>query len=377
MKPRNLLLRNSQSPGDVLMLTAAVRDLHRQHPGKFRTAVATSAGAIWEGNPHVWKSGKDESGSQEVEAPVEEIVCEYPLIHRSNTGPWHFIHAFHQFLGERLGVRIEPTEFRGDIHLSAKEKSWISQVQEISKVAVPFWIVVSGGKLDFTAKWWDPARMQKVVDHFAGRILFVQVGEKGHHHPALSGVMDLRGKTDLRQLIRLMHHAQGVVCPVTFAMHLAAAVEVRGKCEAYPRGMPKNRPCVVIAGGREPAQWEAYPHHQYIHTNGALRCCDNGGCWKSRTVPLGDGDPKDASLCVDVVELATGVRKPGKEWGQGDLETGRKGDAMRDGDVRFLPKCLDMISAEEVIRRVELYFNGGAIDYLTAEQAEAAGGAAG
>jgi hypothetical protein len=161
-------------------------------------------------------------------------------------------------------------------------------------------------------------------------------------------------------------------------MHLAAAVEVRGKCEAYPRGMPRNRPCVVIAGGREPAQWEAYPHHQYIHTNGALRCCDNGGCWKSRTVPLGDGDKKDESLCVDVVELATGVRKPGTEWGDAMRDTGcepeRSGDGqrqMQDEALRFLPKCLDMISAEEVIRRVECYFNGGAIDFLTAEQAAA------
>jgi hypothetical protein len=337
------------------MLTAAVRDLHRQHPGKFRTAVATSAGAIWENNPYVIQDG------------TEEIVCEYPLIHRSNTGPWHFIHAFHQFLGERLGVRIEPTEFRGDIHLSPKEKSWISQVQEVTKVPVPFWIVVSGGKFDFTAKWWDPARMQKVVDHFAGRILFVQVGEKGHHHPGLRGVMDVRGKTDLRQLIRLMHHAQGVVCPVTFAMHLAAAVEVRGKCAAYPRGMPKNRPCVVIAGGREPAQWEAYPHHQYIHTNGSLRCCDNGGCWKSRVVPIGDGDKKDESLCVDVVELATGVRKPGREWGA------HPPAKESPAPSTFLPRCLDMISAEEVIRRIEMYFNGGVIDYLTPEQADACG----
>ena len=229
----------------------------------------------------------------------------------------------------------------------------MSQVQEVTKVQVPFWIVVSGGKFDFTAKWWDPARMQKVVDHFAGRILFVQVGEKGHHHPGLRGVMDLRGKTDLRQFIRLMHHAQGVVCPVTFAMHLAAAVEVRGKCEAYPRGMPRNRPCVVIAGGREPAQWEAYPHHQYIHTNDALRCCDNGGCWKSRVVPLSDGDKKDGSLCVDVVSIA--------EIGERNAESG----------IRYLPRCLDMISAEEVIRRVELYFAGGAVDYLTAEQAAA------
>ena len=42
---------------------------------------------------------------------------------------------------------------------------------------------------------------------------------------------------------------------------------------------------MVVAGGREPAQWEAYPHHQFISTNGALRCCEQGGCWKSRCQP--------------------------------------------------------------------------------------------
>ena len=36
-----------------------------------------------------------------------------------------------------------------------------------------------------------------------------------------------------------------------------------------------------------------------------------------------------------------------------------------------------MISADEVIGRVELYFNGGAIDYLTAEQAAAVAGVTG
>lgn len=357
MTKRLLHLRNNQSPGDVLMLTAAVRDLHRLHPGKFRIVVSTSAAAIWDGNHNVEKGV---SAAQILGA--EDIVCEYPLIHKSNTGPWHFIHAFHKFLGKQLGVHLEPTEFRGDIHLSYDERRWISQVQEQTKFAVPFWIIVSGGKFDYTAKWWDSRRMQNVVDYFANRILFVQTGEIAHHHPPLRGVLDLRGKTNLRQFIRLMYHAQGVVCPVTFAMHLAAAVEVRGKCEAYPGGMPKNRPSVVIAGGREPAQWEAYPHHQYIHTNGALRCCDNGGCWRSRTVALGDGDKKDESLCMDVVELATGIRKPGFEWGvhQASKET--------PTPASFLPRCLDMISDTEVIHRIELYFRGGAVDYLTKKQ---------
>ena len=215
-----------------------------------------------------------------------------------------------------------------------------------------------------------------VVERFAGRILFVQVGEAGHHHPALRGVLDLRGRTTLRQLVRLVHHAQGVLCPVTLLMHLAAAVEVGP-------GMPRNRPCVVVAGGREPAQWEAYPHHQYLHTNGALRCCDHGGCWKARVVPLGDGDKMDEArnLCVDVVEMATGRRLRGEAWGR-ERENAQRStsNAQRSTEgaaepftnhsspittTDFLPRCLDMISAEDVIRRIELYFDGGAVPYLT------------
>ena len=306
------------------MLTAAVRDLHRCHPGEFVTDVRTPCPHLWENNPHLTRMEETEPG-------VEIIDCQYPLIHRSNQMPRHFVEGFIDFLGERLGRKITPSAHKGDIHISDREKRWFSQVREVLHEDVPFWIVVAGGKLDYTAKWWDQARFQEVVDHFQGRILFAQIGEKGHHHPALRDVLDLRGKTDLRQFVRLVYHAQGVLCPVTLAMHLAAAVEVKG-------GKPKNRPCVVVAGGREPPHWEAYPHHQFIHTVGALPCCDNGGCWKSRAVPLGDNDRKDHpdNLCVNVVGT--------------------------------LPRCMDMITSAEVIRRIQLYFDGGICDYLQPKQ---------
>jgi ADP-heptose:LPS heptosyltransferase len=318
---RKLILRNGQSPGDIVMLTAAVRDLHRAYPGEFATDVRTPCPAIWEHNPYLTPIADDDPEAQVLD-------CEYPLIHRSNDAPYHFIHGFIEHLNERLGLAVEPTAFRGDIHVSELEKSWFSTVHEIVGEQLPFWIVVAGGKNDYTVKWWDPARYQRVVDHFAGHVLFVQVGEHGHVHPPLRGVIDLRGRTDLRQLIRLVHHAQGVLCPVTLLMHLAAAVECRP-------GMPRNRPCVVVAGGREPPQWEAYPQHQFLHRAGALRCCDNGGCWRSRAVPLGDGDEKDVPehCCVDVVGT--------------------------------LPRCMDLIAAEDVIRAVEVYFEGGALAYLT------------
>lgn len=313
---RKLILKNWLSPGDLIMLTAAVRDLHFSHPGKFQTDVRTPCPALWEHNPYI-------TPLDENDPMVEEIKCEYPLINSSNQLPYHVIHGFRLFLEERLGVHIQPHAFKGDIHISDLEKSWMSQVEETEGLGARFWIIVSGGKTDFTAKWWDPDRAQEVVDYFQNRIRFVQCGEGGHHHPPLRNVINLVGKTDLRQLIRLMWHADGVVCPVTMCMHLAAAVETKP-------GRPKNRSCVVIAGGREPAQWEAYPHHQYLHTNGALPCCDNGGCWKSRVEPLGDGDERDQCLCLRPVTLNSG---------------------------RKLPQCLDMITAKDVIHAIERYLH--------------------
>ena len=115
---------------------------------------------------------------------------------------------------------------------------------------------------------------------------------------------------------------------------------------------------------------EAHPHQQYLHTNGALRCCDQGGCWKARVVPLGDGDGKDApeNLCVDVVELATGRRARGEDWGREHAALFARDGAAAAG---FRPRCLEMISAVDVIRRIELYFEGGALRHLTDEERRA------
>ena len=294
-----------------------MRDLHLTNPGQYLTDVQTSCGALWEHNPYV-------TPLCACDADVEVIDCEYPLINQSNQLPYHFIHGFRLFLSERLGIEIKPHAFKGDIHVTEQEKGWLSQVDEITGTArTPFWIIVSGGKSDYTNKWWDPDRSQAVVDHFKGRLLFVQCGakDKGHTHPELRDVISLVGKTDLRQMVRLMYHAHGVICPVTMYMHLAAAVETAP-------GRPRNRPCVVVAGGREPANWEAYPFHQYLHTNGSLPCCDFGGCWKSRILPLHDGDEKDSSLCIYPIKLLSG---------------------------RTIPKCLDMVTAEAVIQAIERY----------------------
>jgi ADP-heptose:LPS heptosyltransferase/SAM-dependent methyltransferase len=315
---RRLILKSFQSPGDILVLTATVRELHHAHPGEFQTDVRTSADAIWQNNPFLTKL-------EESQADVEHLMMHYPLINQSNQSPYHFLHGYVQYLEQHLGVRIPLTRFKGDIHLSNEEKNAPCPGLE-SGVPESFWIIIAGGKYDFTAKWWSPASYQRVVDHFQGRITFVQCGEQGHWHKPLLGAINLVGKTGLRDFIRLMYHADGVVCPVTFAMHLAAAVETKP-------GRSRCRPCVVIAGGREPPHWEAYPQHQFISTVGTLSCCAEGGCWKSRCQLVGDGDEKDRhNLCDQPIQIAADLR---------------------------IPRCMDMITPDEVIRRIELYYDGG------------------
>lgn len=96
---RKLILKHFLSPGDVVLLTAAIRDLHKCHPNEFLTDVRTSCPQLSENNPYL--TTLDENDPE-----ISIIECHYPLINESNARPFHFIHGFTQFLvgGMRKGV---------------------------------------------------------------------------------------------------------------------------------------------------------------------------------------------------------------------------------------------------------------------------------
>jgi hypothetical protein len=50
---RRLILANHQSPSDIVMVTGAVRDLHRSYPGQFTTDVRTPCESLWDNSPYV------------------------------------------------------------------------------------------------------------------------------------------------------------------------------------------------------------------------------------------------------------------------------------------------------------------------------------
>ena len=319
---QKLILRNYQSPGDLVMMLYAITSLHETYPGEYLTDVRSAAPAIFERNVLI-------THIDDKDPDARLIDMEYPQIHDSNRKPYRFSTAFTAYLADKIDRPIAATDFAGVLPIGPDERGWYSAVREILGRDEPYWVLNAGHKSDFTAKTWSFARYQELVTAMPD-VWFVQVGSKEHIHPELVGdnVINLVGKTDTRQLIRLVYNSFGVISGVSFPMHLAYAVP------AHPRFNRAARANITIAGGREAAHWEQGPSHHYLHTCGMLKCCDSGGCWKSRVVPLNDNDDKDKSLCVAPM-------------------------MMEDG--QWVPKCMAMIEVDEVSRIVRRYMDN--LDY--------------
>lgn len=226
--PRRLILRDFGSAEDALLLTAALRDLHRRHPGRFVTDVRTSWPDLWLHNPHLTPLGDDEAG-------VEIVGCDGPPADAANGPP---APALRRVLGERLGVDAGVGYPWGDVHLAPEERGWFAEIESSRGECPRFWLLDAG-----TPSAWDSAECQRLVDHFRGRIEFVQVGDG--LEAALDGVIDLRAVTAPRPIVRLMHHAEGAVSGSRYLTALAGAVEVRP-------GRGRVRPWVGIDGASGP-----------------------------------------------------------------------------------------------------------------------------
>lgn len=305
--PRKLVLYCRLCPGDILTLTAAVESLHRTYPGEYLTDVRTPVPDIWQGNPWITPIADDDPDAT-------RILMHYPQIDRSNQRPINFLSCYTEYLGEHLGRPLKCVVNRPQIYLSDEEKSWLTLPQQHFHHGrkVPYGVLVAGTKCDYSAKQWAVEYYQEVIDRTLGLIQWVQIGDTEHNHHRLNNCISLLGGTTHRQLHRLVYHAKIGLGPVTYLLHLCAAFDV---------------PYIYLAGGREPVTWINYPKQHTLHTIGALDCCRDGGCWRSRVVPLDDGDEKDGSLCqYPMVGLKSAS-----------------------------PKCMTMIEPEDVTRIVRRY----------------------
>lgn len=291
-----------------MVMTAAVESLHRAYPGRYRVAVNTTCPDIWKHNPRVEELGRAFGGHE-----CAVIELEYPLIHKSNDRPVHFMQGFCDDLASKIGVPVPLSVNRPSLYLSDDER------QNPPDLPRPYVVVNAGTKDDFTAKGAGRKCYQDIADHFRGRLTFVQIGEAHHLHKPLDGVINLIGKTSTRELFRVAHHSAAGVGPITFLHHVYAAL---------------GKPYVCYMGGREPLAWEQYQTAVMLSTHGRLPCCQERACWKSRTVALNDGTKGDKSLC------ALPVLDQGGEW---------------------VPKCMELLGPCGAIEALENMMETGVI----------------
>jgi ADP-heptose:LPS heptosyltransferase len=313
--------------GDTVVMTALVRDLALAYPGQFDIFVHTNLPDIWRNNPYC----RDVIA---LRASADRVVkLDYgKTLHRQKYETVHFLAAFHRDVQLQMGLTVPTLRPYGDIHLTQTETD-----TAVAGLPPRYWVVVAGYKDDYPAKAWPTAYWQETVDALAGLgIACVQVGKLEnqnlrHHHAPLRGVVDHRGRTDVRQLAAVISRADGVICGITGAMHIAAALQ---------------RPCVVVAGGREAWYWEAYVRenaglpladtltvpHRYLHSGGTLLCAKHHGCWKNRFV-LAPGKEHD-DVCYNASK-ATGS---------------------------LASKCLADIKPELVVESVLTYYLDGTLD---------------
>ncbi len=238
-------------------MTRAVGDLKRTYP-EFDLDVHSPCPEIWENNPHLTRL--------EPAADVEQHTITYDEINQSGMSGEHFSDAFRHDIEKKLKVQIIKTGIEPELYLSDDEQHWINQVEQDCGWNGGFWLLNAGMKQDNELKQYH--RWQEVVDlfndWFKGRVRIAQIGHKDHVHPELTGVFNLIGKTDLRQLIRLGWWAHGTIGPISFQFVMSAAFK-----QAY----------VVVAGGKEGVRWHIYPSGKYLYMNGSLKCCSYDGCW--------------------------------------------------------------------------------------------------
>lgn len=242
--------------GDELLMTVVLRELRRR--GFDNAWVMSEYADIWRDNPDParvlpW----DRRYARWIRALGWELIEPHytfylPWGDRDAPPPKHILTV----MCELVGI-VGPIARRPYLHLSDAERE--------RGARVPQQIAIQSAGLDarfaMKTKQWFPERFQAVVNALRGNFNFVQIGSVDD--PPLEGVLDLRGKTSLRETAAILAHSLVYVGQVGMPMHLARAVECRS---------------VIVYGGREHPRQTGYSCNENLYT--PVPCSP---CWKSNS----------------------------------------------------------------------------------------------
>lgn len=296
---KEIVFKNRQRIGDMLMFTCGVRDFKRAYP-EIRVNVVSIAGHIWDHNPHI-----DRTLLATPENTIE--IGPGKLTNKSNSLDWHFANAFRISIEEKLDIAIQQGESRPDIYFTQEE--W----EAPRLFDKPYWIISTTGEKGWGCKMYPTHKWQEVIDQNPD-ITFLQIGTAEDNAPRLKGanVIDYVGKTQsrdngIRDLFKLFLNAEGSIGLVSFHMHLSGSL---------------YKPCVVIAGGREPVSFTRYAGQAYLSNDGMLPCAIKA-CWHC-----------SIDACTNLIIREDTIEKK-------------------------IPKCADIIESEDVTRAIRGYYKGG------------------
>lgn len=241
--PWRLQIKYHHGLGDTISLTAAVESLHRAYPGEYLTDVDTTFPDLWANSPRVSK--------------LSPHLCQIVNMGHPPRGP-RLVDWLTADLGERVGKPIPMTSGPA-VYLTADERD--ERYRGTEDIG-PYVVINASRQECLSAKYPGHRFWQAVTDHLRGVCAVVQVGTG--EQPRLTGAVDLVGKTSVRDLCRVVHHATAGAGGETFLNHLSAAL---------------NRPFVCVAGGRCGPDFPAYPTTVVLSSVGKLDCCRAGGCW--------------------------------------------------------------------------------------------------
>ena len=297
--PKEVVFKNRQRIGDMLMFTCGVRDFKKAFPD-VRVNVISTAGHIFDYNPNIDRTL--------LATPANTVeIGPGILTNKSNSLDWHMANSFRMSIEDKLKVSIPQGLSRPDIYFTQEE--WDAP----RVIDRPYWIISTSGEKGWGCKMYPHNKWQEVVDQNPD-ITFLQIGTAEDNAPRLKGanVIDWVGKTQsreqgIRDLFKLFLNAEGSIGLVSFHMHLSGAL---------------YKPCVVVAGAREPVSFTRYAGQQYIANEGCLPCAIRA-CWHC-----------SIDACTNLIIREETIEKK-------------------------VPKCADIIESEDITRGIRAYYKGG------------------
>jgi hypothetical protein len=274
------------APGDDLLLTPVLRALHQD--GRGPTWVMSSHPGLFAGNPHVASVLPFDDGLARALSllGVRRMRLRYhdylPAEDRSVAPDEHIVRLLARRAGIGREIDVSPQVFLTPAELAAGH---------VAPRQVAIHSTAQGAGMALANKEWSPERFQQVVDLLGDAFTFVQLGMASD--PPLSGAIDLRGRTTLREAGAILASSLAFVGLVGFLMHMARAV---------------GTPSVIVYGGREHPSQSGYLENRNLFS--AVPCapcwlwsrCDFGRTCMDR---ISAGDV--AAALVDLVGAREGV----------------------------------------------------------------------